>query len=131
MLPAVLTKESERALFAALRSSLRVGHWRVACKRYLMLCAVQAALPGSWVDRCEALLEQCSDREKREKQRMLADIEQWTWLLAGAGATHPAVPASVRRLSSRRRRRPAAEPDMSTAIRTHWRPLPKCFLADQ
>ena len=134
MFPAVLTRESEHALFAALRSSMHLGHWRVACRRYLMLRAVQAALPASWVDRCEALLERCSDREK---QRMLADVEHWMLLLPGVCAARPAVPPPVKRPRSRTLRPRAAvsdtrakAPEASTAIRTHWRPLPNCFLAD-
>lgn len=70
-----------------LAQSLAQGHWRVACRRYLMLQACADAVSLEWRSRCERLLQRCSDRDL---QRMQADAARWAAMLAAERVTAPA-----------------------------------------
>lgn len=94
------------ALLRAMDESLARGHWRVACRRYLMLLASGVAVAAPVRERCDALLERCS---LQELVRMRKDAQNWASMLAGS-AMGP--------LPGDRAARP---------VRTEWRPLPKAF----
>ncbi|HEX7891802.1 MAG TPA: hypothetical protein VF522_20800 [Ramlibacter sp.] len=98
-------------LLALLDESLARGHWRVACRRYLMLEACRTDMPRSVRLQCERLLLRCSDRELR---RMQVDASRWARMSAPARAEAGAwVAASCLP--------PAVPPPAPVAaIRTQW-----------
>lgn len=61
-------------LLRLLAEKLEAGHWRVACRRYLMLLACDQRVPDEIGRRCEQLLQRCS---ARELTRMRADAASW------------------------------------------------------
>ena len=71
---AVASAESARCLLRLLADKLEAGHWRVACRRYLMLLACNHSVPAEVGSRCEHLLQRCS---ARELARMRADAARW------------------------------------------------------
>ena len=71
---AAASAESERCLLRLLAEKLEAGHWRVACRRYLMLRAGNHRVPEDVGRRCEHLLQRCS---ARELGRMRADAARW------------------------------------------------------
>ena len=71
---AVASAESARCLLRLLADKLEAGHWRVACRRYLMLRAGNHRVPEDVGRRCEHLLQRCS---ARELGRMRADAARW------------------------------------------------------
>jgi len=71
---AVASAESRRCLLRLLADKLEAGHWRVACRRYLMLLACNHRVPDDVGSRCECLLQRCS---ARELTRMRADAARW------------------------------------------------------
>ncbi|GAB3650824.1 hypothetical protein [Ramlibacter alkalitolerans] len=107
-------------LLALVQESLSRGHWRVACRRYLMLDARRIEMPRDVRIACERLLLRCSEREIR---RMQVDAARW------AGMCSPMRPngiAWVRALCAP----PTEAPSLPAAgIRTQWRPLPSTLPA--
>jgi hypothetical protein len=101
------------ALLASLQDSLRHGHWRVACGRYLKLLAAGAAVPADASVRCADLLRACSPRDYR---RMQDDAAAWAAMCARQRPSAPRVETV-----------PPAASEQS-AIRTQWRPFPRAFL---
>jgi hypothetical protein len=100
--------------------SLEAGHWRVACRRFLMLRASTERIPIGLQETCEALLRRCSHRERLA---MSHAAEHWAQLLS-AGATQPDASASE---TAREHEAGKAVPEAaapSAGIRTQWRPLP-------
>ena len=71
---AAASAESGRCLLRLLAETLEAGHWRVACRRYLMLRAGNHRVPEDVGRRCEHLLQRCS---ARELGRMRADAARW------------------------------------------------------
>lgn len=63
-----------QALKRLLRDSLRKGHWRVACRRYLMLGAAGSAVSPELRSECERLLMGLSPGQL---QAMRASAAQW------------------------------------------------------
>lgn len=72
--PAIASAESRRCLLRLLADKLEAGHWRVACRRYLMLLACDHRVPDDVGSRCEHLLQRCSPRELA---LMRADAARW------------------------------------------------------
>jgi hypothetical protein len=104
---------SADALLRLLRTSIRRGHWRVACRRYLMLRECGAAVPAECQLECESLLQRCSPAQLLHMQM---DARSWA--------------ATVLQLDARSaiRIEPTAAPmqalDGAAPVRTQWRPLP-------
>lgn len=84
-------------LLALLDESLSRAHWRVACRRYLMLEARRTDMPRSVRLQCERLLLRCSDRDLR---RMQVDASRWARMCA------PARPEADAWVAARARRPP-------------------------
>lgn len=72
--PVAPPAESGPCLLRLLAEKLEAGHWRVACRRYLMLLACEQRVPDEVGRRCEHLLQRCS---ARELARMRADAASW------------------------------------------------------
>ena len=101
-------RDGDAILLRMLDRSLRSGHWRVACRRYLMLVAREHAVPGAWREQCEALLARCAPSQL---ECMRADASRWA---AMVGELRTPVPVP--------------EPEREEVpVRTVWRPLPACF----
>lgn len=132
------------ALLNLLRDSLARGHWRVACRRLLMLQALDAPLPTSVSVACEPLLARCRPAELRgmrtaaqEWRAMFTDdtrrrtkvVPRPTTADTSERHAQPAVQAIIAETSANSESSdvcelPAGGPGQ---IRTQWRPLPQCF----
>lgn len=72
--PSAASSDARQCLLRLLADKLEAGHWRVACRRYLMLLACNHRVPDDVGSRCECLLQRCS---ARELTRMRADAARW------------------------------------------------------
>ena len=128
-------------MFLTLFESLSRGHWRVACRRYLMLRTTDALIPGQLDALCERLLVQCS---LTERVRISNDVAVWARMV---GASPPALhgdhqarrgnadykmPRSPPNTRRNVQTACAADPIASSrhtpdSVKTIWRPWPACF----
>lgn len=74
-------------LNALVRASLQAGHWRVACRRYLMLVVSGGLVDTQLRGQCESLLDRLSSAEL---ERMEAAAVDWARFVAVA----PAAPVA-------------------------------------
>jgi hypothetical protein len=105
-------RDGDAVLLRMLGGSLRQGHWRVACRRYLMLLARDCTVPGAWRDQCEVLLARCAPAQRASMQ---ADAQRWAAMVRDE-APAPLAPESNGAMNP-------------LVVRTVWRPLPACFRA--
>lgn len=101
---------SADALVGLLRASMQRGHWRVACRRYLMLCESGAPVPPECQRLCESLLQRCSPGQLL---RMQTDARSWAATVLQLDA-RPAIRVAA----------PMKTLDGATPFHTQWRPLP-------
>ena len=100
--------EGERALERLIHESLDRGHWRVACRRYLMLRATGERPAPALAATCEGLLAHVGARELRA---MRGSAEDWAAMVRS--------PDGRRRGSSLDRPSLAAL-SMSSPFRVSW-----------
>lgn len=142
-------------LFRSFCDALQRGHWRVACRRYLMLRASGACLQEPYQAVAAQLLERCG---AAERQRMERDAADWALMVRDAPvrveSDGPAGIWWLQDLVHTSRPNRAARSEASTAqrakgagmgtglrkdarlkslessagpVRTQWRPRPACF----
>ncbi|CAD5371447.1 hypothetical protein RA210_U150090 [Rubrivivax sp. A210] len=112
---AVIGVASADELLASLAASLRRGHWRVACRRYLMLRASGTTISERHGAEFDSLLDRCMAHERARMQR---DAAAWAQMLQGGAAAVGDQGASS----------PGhGQVQASPAYKTCWRPLPACF----
>lgn len=83
--PGPAPAESGRWLLRHLAEKLESGHWRVACRSYLMLLACDYRVPDDLGSCCERLLQRCS---ARELARMRTDAASWAAVVCLRSGEH-------------------------------------------
>ena len=73
-------------LNALVRASLQAGHWRVACRRYLMLVVSGGLVDTELRRQCEPLLDRLSSAEL---ERMQAAAVSWARFVVAPAAPVP------------------------------------------
>lgn len=66
--------EAESYLLRCIHERLESGHWRVACRRYLMLLACQLDAPESLAFQCTELLKRVSHTQRKSMEE---DARDW------------------------------------------------------
>lgn len=137
------------ALFRSFCDALQRGHWRVACRRYLMLRASGACLPEPYQAVAAQLLERCGVAERQRMERNAADWAQmvrdapgraesdgpggiWWLQVALVGASQPSRASRSKSSTgsvagSHRAARLKSLELPAGPVRTQWRPRPACF----
>ena len=111
------------ALLRLTLRSLHAGHWRVACRRFLMLRASGQVVPADLQATCEALLARCSERERRA---MDGDAERWSKWRVQRGV--PAAPRDSPAQQEIAGPPQGARTEAPGDVRTQWRPFPAFLL---
>lgn len=70
--------EAKEYLLRSVRERLAIGHWKVACRRYMMLVACHFAVPEPLTTRCEELLSRCSAKELQDMHEGAASWHELT-----------------------------------------------------
>lgn len=85
-------RHTQAVLLQMLVTSLDRGHWKVACRRYLMLVAGGWPVPRPLRLACQARLRRCAEAER---EKMLRDAQ--TWARCSASINPPAPRADHER----------------------------------